>query len=284
MSNGLNVLLNYGLILGNYGLPAMGIQGAAIGTICSHGFAVLAMFSILSAGWVHGVRPTLRVQGLDIPLARDLFRIGAPAALDMIVLNAGFLSIVGMLGRIDQAAVAAHGIGLRIQALAFVPGMSVSQATGAMVGNALGADDIDEARSVLRSAMVLCVGIMSTIAALILWQAPGIVALFDVPVDTDIGAFAVQWMRILGWCMPIVGAWIAFVGLFQGSGATRISLRINAAVTFLIQIPMSWILGFPMGLGAWGVWFAFPASFGVKAVLGWFEYRRDKWARTGETV
>ncbi len=283
-SNALNVILNYGLILGNYGLPALGIQGAAIGTICSHAFAVTSLIAILRMGYVPGVRPTFHWRPPDIPLARDLFRIGAPAAMDMIVLNAAFLSIIGMLGRIDQHAVAAHGIGLRIQALAFVPGMSIAQATGAMVGNALGADDIEEARRVMRSAMALCVAIMGTLAALIIWQAPGIVSLFDVDPSSELGTYAVMWMQLLGWCMPVVGVWIAYVGLFQGAGATRISLRINTAVTFLIQIPLSWFLGFPMGLGAWGVWFAFPASFAVKAVLGWFEYRNESWAKTGETV
>ncbi len=283
-SNALNVVLNYGLILGHYGLPALGIRGAALGTVGSHAFAVAAMIAVLRAGVVPGLRPRFAPRPLDWGLAHDLFRVGAPAALDMVVLNAGFLSIVGMLGRIDQAAVAAHGIGLRIQALAFVPGISVSQATGAMVGHALGAHDVDEARRVLRSAVWLCVGIMGTLAALILWQAAGIVALFDVPPSSAIGAYAVQWIRLLGWCMPVVGVWIAFVGLFQGSGATRISLRINTLVTFLVQIPGSWLLGFPAGLGAWGVWFAFPASFAVKAALGWLAYRRDRWARTGQRV
>ena len=63
-----------------------------------------------------------------------------------------------MLARVAQVAVAAHGIGLRVQSLAFVPGLGVSQAIGAMVGNALGAGDAPEAREVVRgdpSAAVL---------------------------------------------------------------------------------------------------------------------------------
>src|SRR6185503_13924490 len=96
---------------------------------------------LLRRGSVPGVELRLRPAPLDLPLARQLFRVGAPAALDLVILNGGLLSIVGMLGRIEQAAVAAHGIGLRIQALAFVPGLGVSQATGALVGQALGAGD-----------------------------------------------------------------------------------------------------------------------------------------------
>ena len=279
-SNAINVVLNYGLILGNFGLPAMGVQGAAIGTVTSHVFAVSVMVFLLSRRFVQDVHLDLRPKSIDLPLAKQLWNVGAPAALDMVVLNAGFLSILGMLGHIDQAAVAAHGVGLRVQALAFVPGMSVSQATGAMVGNALGAGNVDEARRVLRSGMALCMVIMGTLAALIITQAPFIIGLFNIDVNSNLGGYALQWMTLLGVCMPIVGVWVAFVGLFQGSGATKTSLHINMVAT-TAQIPASYILGFIVGWGTWGVWVAFPASFALKAAMGAVAYHRGDWAKTG---
>ena len=283
-SNALNVVLNYGLILGNYGLPALGVRGAAIGTILSHAFAIATLILLLRRGAQPGVHPTFEPRPLDWPLARDLFRVGAPAALDMVVLNAGFLTIVGLLGRIDQAAVAAHGIGLRVQALAFVPGMSVSQATSAMVGNALGAEDPKEARAVFRSSAVLCTGIMSALAFLIIGFSGPIVSLFSVAPAGAVGQYAQTWMTLLGVCMPIVGVWVAFVGTFQGAGDTRTTLRINTLATLAAQIPLSFLLGLGLGWGAWGVWVAFPLSFVIKIVLGAFAYRRGKWAVTGATV
>lgn len=283
-SNGLNVVLNYGLILGNYGMPALGIQGAAIGTVCSQLFAVVAIVSLLRQDAVEGVAVPLRPDRIDLPLARDLVRIGTPAAMDMLVLNASFLSIVGMLGRIDPLAVAAHGIGLRVQALAFVPGMSISQATGAMVGNALGASDVERARSVLRSAVVLCAAVMSLLAALIIGASQPIVGLFDVDPASALGGYTLTWINVLGWCMPLVGVYIAIVGLLQGAGATRTSLRINLLATLAFQIPASWALGFPLGLSAFGVWLGFPLAFVVKLALGAAAYRRGDWAKTGDRV
>ena len=132
--NGLNVLFNYGLILGSYGLPQLGIFGAAIGTVLAQICAALLMVFLLHRNAVPGVRPALAPQAVDRALAADLFRIGWPAGMDMVVLNAGFLTIIGLLARVDGVTVAAHAIGLRVQALAFVPGMSISQATGALVG------------------------------------------------------------------------------------------------------------------------------------------------------
>jgi putative MATE family efflux protein len=274
-SNALNVAFNYLFILGGFGFPALGLAGAALGT----GLSQLAAVVVLTTLLARGAEPALHIK-----LLRDLIRIGAPAAVDMVVLNAGFLSIVGMLGRIDPLAVAAHGVGLRVQALAFVPGMSISQAIGAMVGQALGANNPDRARTVLRYGVALCVVVMSTLAAIIIFGRAPLVALFDIDPNGALGGYAQQWMQLLGWCMPAVGVYIAFVGLFQGSGATRISLRINALMTLLLQIPLSWILGFTFGLGTFGVWLALPLAFVGKAILGAFFVAKGDWAQTGSRV
>ena len=282
--NGLNVVFNYCLILGNLGFPALGLTGAAIGTVSSQALAVAAMFWVLRQDAVPGLCPTLQLRPIDRELAATLARIGWPAALDMVVLNASFLSIVGMLGRIDQAAVAAHAVGLRVQALAFVPGMSISQATGALVGQALGADHPKEARRVLGASMVLSFVVMTSLTAILIAFAEPIIAGFGVDPAGELGQFAVTWLTLLGYGMPLAGVYISFVGLFQGSGATRTPLYINVGSHLVVQIPLSYVLGFPLGLGAWGVWVAFPLVFIIKVVLAAIAYRSGRWARTGATV
>jgi len=284
VQNLLNFAFNYGLILGNYGLPGLGVQGAAIGTIASQGIAVVLMMVLLKRNALPSVQLLLTPAPVDRALSGDLVRIGTPAAMDMLMINAAFLSIVGMLGRIDDLAVAAHGIGLRIQALAFVPGMSIAQATGALVGQSLGRGNVDEANKVVRASIVMATVVMSVLAMAIIGAAEPIVALFDIPPGTTLADLTVMWMRILGYGLPIVGFTISLVGMLQGAGATNTSLRINAWSTLAIQIPLSWLLGFPLGLGAFGVWLAFPLSFVVKAVmLGW-AWREGSWAKTGARV
>ncbi len=284
VANTLNVALNYGLILGNYGLPALGVQGAAIGTVISQIVSVTIMVIILKRGTVQGLVLKLRPRKLDRKLARELFSIGFPAALDMVILNASFLSVVGMLGRIDDLAVAAHGIGLRVQAIAFVPGLGISQATAALVGQALGASDIDRTRQIIRSSIFFCVGVMSFLALVFIVAAYPIVSIFDVAPGSAVEGYAVLWMRILGYGMPLFGVHIALIGLFQGSGATRISLRLNFIGTVFVQIPLSALLAFPFGLGALGLWLSFPLSYIVKLALGIAAYRTGSWAKTGLRV
>ncbi len=284
VSNLLNIVLNYGLILGRLGLPAMGVRGAAWGTVVSQAVAVLLMVLILERDMVPGVRARLGFARIDHPLAKDLFRIGAPAALDMLVLNVAFLSIVGMLARVDQVTVAAHGIGLRIQSLAFVPGLGVSQAIGAMVGNALGAIRVAEARQVVRSGVIMSTAIMSVIGLAIIVGAEPVIGIFDVDPNTELGRYSVLWMRILGWGMPIVGIHVAIMGTLRGSGATNTSLVINIIGTLIVQVPLSWFLGFVVDWGALGIWLALPISFFVRMCLGVVAYRTGRWAQVGSAI
>ncbi|MGB5682674.1 MAG: MATE family efflux transporter, partial [Polyangiales bacterium] len=266
------------------GLPALGVRGAAWGTVISQAVAVALIVLILQRDFVPGMRARLGLARLDHSLARDLFRVGAPAALDMVILNVAFLTIVGMLARVAQVTVAAHGIGIRIQSLAFVPALGVSQATGAMVGNALGGGEVPEAREVVRGGVILSTTISTLIGLSIVAGAVPILAIFDVNPTTELGRYSIMWMRILGAGMPIVGVHIALIGMLRGAGATNTSLMINIVGTLVIQVPLSWLLGFVVGWGAFGIWVALPISFVIRMFLGIAAYRQGRWARAGATI
>lgn len=281
LTNLINVAINYCLILGHFGFPALGLRGAAIGTVCSYATGMVIMVWLLRRGAIPTIKLPLKPTKIDKDLAKKFVQIGTPAAFDMVILNAAFLSIVGMLGRIDEAAVAAHGIGLRIQALAFVPGMSISQATGALVGQALGANNLEKAKQVVRSSLILCSLVMCAIAASILLTTNPLLGIFKVDTATSLGQFAKTWIQLLGWIMPAVGIHIAFVGMLQGAGETKTSLNINLISTLAFQIPMSYILGFVVGWGAFGVWLAFPLSFALKVLMDLVVYFRGDWAKVG---
>jgi len=283
-ANVVNGVLNYGLVLGNLGMPALGVTGSAIGTVIAQAMNVVALVVVLRRGTIPGIELPLRPRKIDTAIAREMFKIGWPAALDMLVLNAGFLTVIGMLQSIDQLLAAAHGLGLRVQALAFVPGLGIAQATGAMVGQALGAGDPERARSVAMASIKLCILIMSALATVIVVAAPWLTAIFDVKDGSQLEIYAVEWMRLLGLAMLPAAVNIALIGMLQGAGATRTSLWINVWTTLVIQIPLAGILGFALGLDEVGVWLSFPLAFVAKALGTAGAYRRGKWAVTGVRV
>jgi len=283
-ANVVNAVLNYGLILGNFGLPAMGVTGSAIGTVIAQALMMFSLLTVLRRGTIPNLKLPLRVTKIDRSLAIELYRIGWPAALDMLVLNAGFLTALGMLGRIDQVTVAAHGLGLRVQALAFVPGLGVGQATGAMVGQALGAGNVERAKEVAKASLVLCALIMTGLGVIFIIAAHPLARIFDVTPGTPLEVYSVEWMRILGILMLPASVNIALMGLLQGSGATKLSLRINIWTTVLVQVPLSYTFGFVFGWGALGVWLGFPVGAVAKAVFNYAVFKQAKWAVTGVRI
>lgn len=281
VANVVNAVLNYGLVLGNLGMPHLGVTGAAIGTVTAQLVNLVILVIVLKRGAVPGLRPSLKPAKIDRGLAVELFKVGWPAALDMLIINAGFLTALGMLGRIDEITVAAHGLGLRIQSLAFIPGMSIAQATGALVGQALGGGDVRRAKQVVRASMLLCFVIMSVLAIIIMVAAAPMMRVFNVAPGTPLEMYSVQWMQLLGIAMFPSAIHIALVGLLQGAGATMTSLKINVWTTVFVQIPLAYVFGFAFDWGAWGVWLSFPVVFAAKAVFVLHAYRTETWAVTG---
>ncbi|MEJ7602288.1 MAG: MATE family efflux transporter [Kofleriaceae bacterium] len=280
----INLVLVYGLVLGKLGMPALGVSGAAIGTVIAQMCNVTMLVVTLRRGVVANLVLRFRLQRIDPGLTKELFRVGWPAALDVVILNAAALGALAMLSRIDQITVAAHGLGLRVQTLAFVPGLGISMATGAMVGQALGAGDVARAREVTRASMRLCIVIMSTLALAIVAAAYPVLQVFDVTRGSQLEDYAVQAMRILALSMIPAALSISLNGLFQGSGSTWTSLRINVWTTLAIHIPLAYVLAFAFDLGALGVWLSFPFAFVAKSVFSYVAYRQENWAITGTRV
>ncbi len=281
VANVLNFAFNYVLIFGHLGLPALGIAGSAIGTVLSQAINVTLLMLAIHRGVVPGLRLDLTWRPLHRGMARELFQVGIPSAVDMIILNAGFMSLMGLVAHLDEVAVAAQGVGLRIQSLAFVPGLAISQATAAMVGQALGAAQPDRARQVARASMVLCTLVLTCIGSIFIIFAHPLAQLFDVEAGSALEQHTVLWIRILGSGMFPCGIQIALNGLLSGAGATRTSLNINLVGTLFVQVPLAVLLGRALELGLLGVWIAFPIAYVVKAALSFWVFRRGNWAVTG---
>jgi putative MATE family efflux protein len=279
--NALNVVLDGVLIFGLVGAPRLGVVGAAYGTLISQGFGVALTLWLFARGALGDAKVPLEPAPIDGAFARDMGRLGAPAALDLLLVNVSFLSMVYFLGRIDALAVAAHGIGQRVQSLAFVPGLGIAQAVGALVGNALGARDVREARAVTRAGIALATGMMGTVGLVLTLARALIASAFNLEPGTALYEYTLTWIMILGCALPLLGVNIGLIGALRGSGATVASFLINVVATLFFQIPLQAIFAFALGWGAVGVWLAFPVTYILRISLAVSVYRRGAWARVG---
>jgi putative MATE family efflux protein len=279
--NGVNFGLNYCLILGNLGFPSWGVEGAGVGTAIAYLVGLMLLMGLVRAGAIEGVMLPVRLKRFDWGLVKQLLLVGGPAALDLVILNISFLALITLVGFLEEIAVAAHAIGLRVQSLAFVPGLSVSQVASSMVGNYLGSNDVARARETIWATIGVCLVIMTTLSVVLLLFVYPMTHLFDVQPGTRLEELSVLWNQILGWSMPIFGIHIALVAMMRGAGITKTSLFINAFSTFIVQIPLGFWLAFSLDLGVFGVWLSFPLAALAKVAMAVVVFRRGKWAQAG---
>src|SRR5690606_11424149 len=110
---------------------------------------------------------------------------------------------------------------------AFVPGLGIAQAVGAIVGNALGAHDVDEARAATRAGVGLASGTMGAIGLALTLARELVAEAFELPPGSALRDYTLLWMLILGSSLPLVGVNVGLVGALRGAGATIASFAIN---------------------------------------------------------
>ena len=147
--NIVNVAVSASLVTGWWVCPQLGWDGLAIGTVCAHGLGAVIVFLLLLVG---RARMKLRLDYLkpNLDLMRRLLRIGVPGGLDMGSVLTFHLIYVAIINRIGTLAAAAHGLGIMIESMAYLPGTAFQVAATTMVGQRLGAQD---PRGAVRSAL-----------------------------------------------------------------------------------------------------------------------------------
>ena len=277
IENLMNFAINYTLIFGNFGFPALGVRGAAIGTSISY-FTGAMLFLGLFAD--HRLRLGV---ARERPLARwgtirRLLRIGLPAATEQFAFQIGILIWIVMVVSFGEAAVAAHQIGLRIQSFAFMPGFGLSIASTALVGQNLGAQHPDRAERSAREATRLSIAIMGGIAAFNFVFAPWIALAFTGP-----GAahdLSVLFIRLHATSIPAVGIFFTLSGSLRGAGDTKWPLYASLVGTYVVRLPLSALLGYTLRLGILGVWVALPIEYYLRSAIIVPRFNGGAWKAT----
>ena len=269
--NLVNVLLNWMLIFGNAGFPAMGAVGSAWATSASRWFMMLAL---LVAGWPllkPYLRP-LRPEALAwAPLAR-LLRVGAPAGGQQ-WLEFGVFGAAGLLmGWMGALALASHQVAMQLAALTFMVPVGIAQATSVLVGQAVGRGDPQAARRAAGAGVLVGVGFM-TLTALMFLTLPGpLAAAFSH--DAAVVQAAVLLLPIAGVFQVFDGLQVVASGALRGVGDTRVPMLVNLVGFWGIGLPASAWLGLGLDGGPRGIWWGLALGIGVVGVLLAYRIRR----------
>ncbi|WP_237478900.1 MATE family efflux transporter [Lichenibacterium dinghuense] len=265
-----NAGLNWGLIGGHLGLPALGMEGSALATALSNLFmaAVLAS-AVLRDPQLRGLRLLRGLGRPPLPACGALWRLGLPIGIGIVLETGAFAATTALVGAHDPSALPAHAIALQVASFAFMVPLGIAQAVSVRVGRAAGARDRGAAARAGWSGLMLGVGAMAVTASLMLAVPGPIIGLFLDPAEPGAAAVvrtATLLLALAGAFQIADGAQVVLAGMLRGLQDTRAPMVIAALGYWCFGVPVAALLA--PRYAAPGVWVGLVAGlFAVAAML-----------------
>jgi multidrug resistance protein, MATE family len=255
-----NGALNWVLIFGHLGFPAMGVVGSAWATTISRVLLVLGL-------WVAARKqlgPLLRPIRAEIwqlaPLLRML-RLGIPIGAQHVLEFSAFAFVALMMGWMGTQQMAGHQVAINLAALTFMVPLGVGDAASVLVGQAVGRGDAEGTRGAARAAFACGVAFMAMTGAIFLSLPEPLARLYSR--DLGVIGVAAALIPIAGVFQIFDGIQVVASGVLRGLGDTRAPMIANLLGYWLVGIPVSIYLGFVAKLGPPGLWWGLVLGLGL---------------------
>lgn len=269
IANIVNAALAWGLIYGSWGLPRLGAVGSAWATFLARALALLLLLWALWRGR-GGVRIAGRMIGGWLPdrgVASQVLRLGAPAALEQLLLSSAFFALTAIVARLGTDTLAAQRISITALSFAFLPGFGFGIAATALVGQSVGARRVLEGAEAARIATRWAVAWMGGIAVLLLLFADPVMGLFTD--DPEVARIGAAGLRVVALAQPFWAVVFVQAGATRGTGDTRFPLIVTGCGTW-VSVALALALVGTVGGGLTSVWAAFTA---VSPPMAWLHMR-----------
>ncbi|MCW0181946.1 MAG: MATE family efflux transporter [Zavarzinia sp.] len=267
-----NGIFIYALIFGHFGLPALGVVGAGLGSVASGLLALIALVVfILLDRCFRRFRLFGRFWRADGQKLLEVVRLGTPIGLTItfeVLLFSGAAQLMGLIGPL---ALAAHQIAIQIASVTFMFALGIGQAGAIRIGIAAGSRDADAIGRTGWTALVLGCGFMGAMALVMLVWREDLAGLFLADRTTADNAAVFTYATgflVLGALFQVVdAAQVVAVNLLRGLQDARVPMLYAMLCYWGLGFTLSWALAFPFGLGGDGVWWGFVIAIGAFAVL-----------------
>ena len=285
-SNGVNILLNYVLIFGHWGFPAMGVEGAALGTFIARSLALLFIIVyIIFYPKFQQYSIKTSIASLRIALFKKIVGLGFPSALQMFFEVLFFTLAIWMSGLLGKNAQAANQIALNLSSMTFMFAMGFGVVAMIRVGNQMGKKAYADLRRIAFSLFLLIAlfdvvfcGVYLTFNQELPWiylQNSGTAT----PADTqEVVAIAASLLLVSGFFQITDGLQAVILGALRGIQDVNVPTGLIFLAYMVIGLPISYYLGLHTPLGATGIWIGLLAGLTTSAFLLFlrFQYQTKK--------
>jgi putative MATE family efflux protein len=273
-SVGLNIVLDPFLIFGWGPFPRLGTDGAALASIISQGLGSLLFLLLINRGKLGFKFSLLPKLDLDFSMIWRILRIGIPASTAGILFSLVYLFINKIVALFGTEAIAALGIGNRMESVSFLTCFGFSMAASTLVGQNLGAGKPERSAQSAWQTAKIAVLITAFVGIMFLIFPRQIISFFIS--DPKVDRIGIGYLRILALSQVFMALEIVFEGAFGGAGNTIPPMLVSIPGS-LARIPLAYLLAVHWGMGINGVWWAISLTSIVKGIVLTYWFSRGRW-------
>lgn len=255
-----------------------GAAGAALATVIAKAVPAMISLVILKRDTT-GVRIRLKGFRFEKSKMKSILTVGLPTAIGGSTMQLGFLLMSRNVYVYGTGAMAAYGIGNKVNGLITLPSNGIGSAVATIVGQNIGANQIDRAEKGYKIARRVSV-IFLFVGGLILsrpFLSEAIVGLFST--DEEVIAMAADFLSIMAlWCFTN-GVYNSTSGLFQGSGHTEVTMAVDATRLWVFRFATLYVCEHWLNMGVRSIWYSVVVSNALSSVILYVVYRTGLWKK-----
>jgi len=266
-----NAFGNYGLMFGNFGLPRLELAGAGISTILVHSVTfIFAMSYVLLRQKYRHYELLIRFWRSDWPRFFEIIRVGTPIGL-MITAEVGLFSVAAiMMGWLSTQELAAHLIAIQLASISFMVPLGLSQATTIRVGLQYGRGTDFGVGVAGWTSIAMGTGFMAITCTLFVLFPSMFISLFIDPTKPENAAvfgLAASYLAVAGLFQLVDGAQAMASASLRGLSDTKVPMYAAIFGYWVIGVPISYYLGFVLGLRGIGIWLGLAGGLTIVAII-----------------
>ncbi|HEY8330064.1 MAG TPA: MATE family efflux transporter [Pseudomonas sp.] len=269
-----NAALSYCLVHGLLGLPAMGAQGAGLGT-CIAQYAGSLIFA--SQTWRVAPAAGFRWQRPPPVEIQRLSRLSLPNSLQQLFFATGITLLFWIIAQIGTAELAVAHVLVNLALLLILPAVGLGMAATTLVSHSLGAGDVDAAHRWGWDVVRVAIGGLALLGTPF-WLFPeAILGLFvSAPQLIELGTWP---LRLTGLGMVLDAGALVLAQALLGAGASRTVMLVTLGNQWLVVLPLTYLLGPVLGYGLLAIWSLYILQRGLASAIFVLMWQRRAWAR-----
>ncbi len=268
----INIFLNYTLIFGNFGAPALGTQGAGLGTAISM-WCGTAIYFMIALRHARGSGFLERIPSVE--QMRSLLRLGVPSSIQQVLFAGGFTVLFWIIAQVGTRELAVANVLINISLVAFLPGMGFGIAAATLAGQALGRKAPDAAYAWGWDVCRVGSSVFLVLGAVMFFATDLVLGIFLT--DPTLVALGHWPLKLVGIGIAIDGIGLILMQALLGVGASRIVMLVGVGLQWLLFLPLAYLLGPILGYGLLSIWLAMNFYRAIQAVIFAHHWRKRSW-------